>query len=141
MSVRRCVLTAIAGTLLGVPGCLSIERLDYVPRHSDAGASDGGPALDSSAVRPCRACVAEEGGPCRSVFQACENDAKCLGASNCAIDKGCLGITELQARIACAVPCLQGAGIVGNTDRSLGLALDVNLCAVEKCSTACGGAP
>jgi hypothetical protein len=81
--------------------------------------------------------VTEPEGGCFGAYQACITDSKCEAATLCALDAACLNIPELQARIDCALPCITGAGIRGNQDPALALALDVNLCTVDHCADTC----
>jgi len=112
--------------------CLEIEAVSYTPRTLDGGASDSGEDRDA-----CRRCVIEPAGACFDVYQICTRDPKCDEATLCALADGCLNIPELQARIDCALPCITAAGILGNQDPALALALDVNLCSVERCADSC----
>jgi hypothetical protein len=107
-------------------GC--VDTSPIVVEERDAG------AVTSAA---CRACIVDEGAPCRAAYDACTAVAKCEPFIACAFERGCFALGALEDRITCGGPCLTDLGIV-STDPALAPIVTLNLCSQAACREACG---
>jgi hypothetical protein len=91
---------------------------------------------DASFVAACRACIMDEGAPCRSVYDSCVAVENCAEFLECAFEFACFASPALEDRISCSQPCLTRYGIV-STSPALGPIVQLNLCSQNACSDAC----
>jgi hypothetical protein len=130
----KLVATYVLGALQCV-ACLDVSPLAPNPDVvADAGLSDA-PAGETG----CRSCITDDAGAC-AAYQECTQNPQCVVFMDCVFERRCLDLPEWDQRVDCALPCTEVAGIPTVTDPAIGIAINVNLCAVEVCGHVCVGA-
>ena len=137
--MMRSGWTPVVGPALGLwclaaPACVDTTPGRFVPVKVDA-APPASP--DSGRISACEQCFVGDGGACRTKWDQCLRFPECVALFRCSLDMGCMGIADLQARVACAGPCL-ATHMLPAGDPLIALA-DLNTCTDTGCASACQG--
>jgi hypothetical protein len=120
----------MAGLVVASSGCVDTSPI-VIREDLDATAPP-----DASFVAACRACIMDEGAPCRSVYDTCVAVPNCAEFLECAFEFACFAPPALEDRITCSQPCLNQYGIV-STSPAIAPIVQLNLCSQSGCRDAC----
>ncbi len=121
-------------------GCLDLTPIVIIPpeaspkpkRDAEVDGSDGGAVT-------CLACIkrpnAELG--CDDEIRTCLAETKCNLAYQCILERDCFEEYSQQDKILCGYPCVEKAGVVSLTDKTIELILSVVSCAEKGCQVPC----
>ncbi|MFO0679470.1 MAG: TonB-dependent receptor plug domain-containing protein [Polyangiaceae bacterium] len=148
MRIRRGPALFVIGTasavVLGVglaaTGCLDLTPIEIVPKEAGPKPKrDVGPDEVDGGDPSCLACVqrpnAELG--CADEIATCVADPKCNLTYQCVIEEQCFEEFSQEDKIRCGFPCVERAGVVSLTDKTIGLILTVVKCAENGCQVPC----
>ncbi len=134
-SFRRLGLAVRFLTVLGIAfitstACEDFSSVDYQPTSDDAGSVEASDP-DSARANACRACITDEGAPCRGGYDKCTTDSRCKEVMDCILAADCMRQVkpENQAGSAlpqCALDCLEQAGT--NINELLGTVVPLFMC-------------
>ena len=91
---------------------------------------------DANFVAQCRACLMDDGAPCRTQWDSCVGVPKCADFIECAFELGCVSSPALEDRITCSQPCITQFAIT-STDPALAPVIVLNTCSLNACREAC----
>ena len=108
-------------------------------KDADAGTSDAAVKVDAAVEASCSVCLFESE-VCATPWAACRANDTCRLLTECGVAAGCLTLLNLQDQATCALPCVESVGVKSATDPALFLGLELNVCKLNHCAQACGGA-